>query len=246
MIGSVAKAMNIMAVISDGRACPVTLAEIAQKTGYPKPTCAHILQTLCFEGYTEKISHSAGYIIGPATYCITRYGRYEEELISICSPVMRMLENKVGHTVLFSIIQGGRRFIIHAADSRHSVFKNNETIREGKIYSTATGRAILAEADIETLTTVYEKYGAPTSSEWEGVYDFDTMLFALKELRKSKIVTKENENGSTSFATAIFRDMNCVGSVGFSAYIESAEHKKSLCRILLGGAKEIERRLDYK
>ena len=246
MIASVQKAMNILSVISDSKSSAVTLNEISQKTGYPKPTCSHILQTLCIEGYAEKISHSAGYIIGPATYCLTRYGRYEEELISICTPVMRTIEKKLDTTVIFSVIQSEKRFIIYAADSSHSIFKNNETISEGEIYSTATGRAILAQADIEMLGKVYKKYGAPTEKEWKGVYDFESMLIALKEIRKNKIVIKERKNGAISFATAIFRDMECVGAIGFSAFIKNAEHKKSLCRILLSGAKEIERRLNYK
>ena len=246
MIASVQKAMNIMSVISNGRATPVTLNEIATKTGYPKPTCSHILQTLCFEGYTEKVSHSAGYIIGPATYCLTRYGRYEEELISICSPVLRMMEKKIGCAVILSVIQSEKRFIIDAADSGHKILKNNETISEGEIYSTATGRAILAEADFETLKKVYEKYGAPTEKEWKGVCDFESMLVALKEIRKNNVVIKEGKDGAVSFATAVFRDMECVGSIGFYAFIKSTEHKKSLCRILLGGAKEIQRRLNYK
>lgn len=246
MISSVQKAMNIMSVISDGRANAVTLSEIAQKTGYPKPTCSHILQTLCFEGYTEKVSHSSGYILGPATYCLTRYGRYEEELISICRPVLRIMEKRLNTTVLLSVIQSEKRFIIDAADSVHKIFKNNETISEGKIYNTATGRAILAQADYETLERVYAKYGAPKDDEWSGVTDFDSMVSTLKELRKNDIVTKKNDSSSTSFARAIFRDMECVGAIGFSSFVKNSEHKNSLCRILIGGTKEIQRRLDYK
>ncbi len=48
------------------------------------------------------------------------------------------------------------------------------------------------------------------------------------------------------YLIGIFRDMECVGSIGFSDFIKSEEHKKSLCRILISGTKEIQRRLDYK
>lgn len=246
MINSVQKAMNIMAIISDGGGSAVTLSEIARITGYPKPTCSHILETLCYDGYTEKVSHTAGYIIGPATYCLTRYGRYEEELISICRPVLRMMEKRLGQTVLLTVIQSEKRFIIEAADSVHKIFTNNETIREGEIYSTATGRAILAQADSETLEKVFLRYGAPKNDEWADVTDFDSMINALKELRKSDIVIKENINGSHSFARAIFRDMECVGAIGFSNIIKNDEHKKSLCRFLTSGCKEIQRRLNFK
>jgi len=246
MIGSVQKAMNIMSVISDGKANAITLNEIAQKTGYPKPTCSHILQTLCYDGYVEKVSHTEGYILGPATYCLTRYGRYEEELISICRPVLRMMEKRLNTTVLLSVIQSEKRFIIDAADSIHKIFTNNETIREGKIYDTATGRAILAQADSETLERVYAKYGAPNDDEWAGVTDFNSMVNEFKKLRKSDIIIKENSSDNYSFARAVFRDMTCVGAIGFSSIVKSDEHKKSLCRILTSGCKEIQRRLNYK
>ena len=75
MINSVHKAMNILSIISDAENKPVTLTEISQKSGINASTCAHIISTLSEDGYVERVSHREGYILGPETYILTRFGQ---------------------------------------------------------------------------------------------------------------------------------------------------------------------------
>ena len=143
MIHSVQKAMHILSVLSDAKNQPVPLMDIAERTGYPKPTCAHLLETLCHDGYAVRVSQTKGYILGPALYCLTRYGRYEEELVSLCRPVMRWMERNSHATVVLSVIQSHHKFIIDYADAEQNLFSEHPKIRTDDIYRTATGRAII-------------------------------------------------------------------------------------------------------
>lgn len=245
MIGSIQKSMAILMVLSNGQGLPVTLAQIAQETGYTKPTCSHILQTLCAEGYAERISHSAGYILGPSTFVLTRYGRYGQKWVSICKPVLEEMEKQAGVAITISIIYGGKRFIVDVADSAHRVFKNNEDIKMGKVYTTVPGRAILAQMDRDELEQIYQKNGAPSPHEWEGVSNFEQMLKELALYRdENGVMIRRNEK--ISLAKPIFMDMNCVGAVGFSYPFQSEEHSAKMRNILMRGVKEIQRRLNYK
>ena len=90
-IKSLKKALRILNTLSDGQNKPVTLSELSLLTGTTKSTCAHILSTLVSEGYAERVSHTKGYVLGPAAYCLSRYGKYDDEFIALCRPVMRRI-----------------------------------------------------------------------------------------------------------------------------------------------------------
>ena len=97
--------MQLLTVISDHKGEAVALGELSRITAIPKPTCAHLIQTLCHDGYVKKVSHTQGYVLGPAAYCLSRYGRYENELVTEIRPIMRWLERKTGAAVALSVIQ---------------------------------------------------------------------------------------------------------------------------------------------
>ena len=142
MIQSVQKAMEILRVVSDGKNHPVPLMEIAQKTGYPKPTCAHLLETLCHDGYAERVSHAEGYRLGAAAYYLTRYGSFEQPLVSLCRPVMRWMERKTHATVILSVLRNRQKFIIAYADTEQNLLREHPSICMDDLYRTATGRAM--------------------------------------------------------------------------------------------------------
>lgn len=96
MIGSVQKAIKILNTISEGKNSPVSLSNISKLTGINKSTCLHIISTLAVEGFVKQISHTLGYVLGPAAYCLSKHGRYDNELVSVCHPLIRWLNKKTG------------------------------------------------------------------------------------------------------------------------------------------------------
>lgn len=256
MIHSVQKAMHILSVLSDAKNQPVPLMDIAERTGYPKPTCAHLLETLCHDGYAVRVSQTKGYILGPALYCLTRYGRYEEELVSLCRPVMRWMERNSHATVVLSVIQSHHKFIIDYADAEQNLFSEHPKIRTDDIYRTATGRAILAHSDRETVEEIWRKYDAPPKKHWSEVTSYETLSEALDRLRKQDVVVSGVENGvvkhrNVGLACPLFRGKVCVGAVGLAWKTEEEtafdpETEAWLCGILKKGAREIRRLLSYE
>ena len=257
MICSIQKAMNILAILSNEKNNPVPLIEIAARTGYPKPTCSHILETLCHDGYVKRISHSKGYVLGPSLYHLTRYGRYEAEFISLCRPVMRWMEKKSHATVVLSVIHNNQKFIIDNADNEQNLFLEHPTIRIDDIYRTATGRAILAYMDREQVKVIWEKYGKPPAGHWDEILSFESLMNALKDIQQQEIVisvamAKEGEQNAIGYAYPLFRRTTCIGAVGIawkplhSGQMIDPKTEKQLCDILRKGAKEIMRRLSYE
>lgn len=257
MINSVEKAMTILSLLSDAKNSPVRLAEIAERTGYPKPTCSHILDTLCRDGYVKHISRSAGYALGPSVYRLTRYGRYDAELVTLCRPVLRWLERKSHGTVVLSVIQSNRKFIIDYADGEQNLFLDRETIRTDDIYRTATGRAILAYMDRDRVKAVWDKYGKPPEGHWDSVTSYDSLLYALDEIRRHSVVVtdatdRSGDRDSVGYACPLFHRSRCIGAVGIAwksadpKEYENREKAELLSSLVKKGAKEIMRRLSYE
>ncbi len=257
MIHAVQKAMKILSVLSDTPSQPVPLMDIAQRTGYPKPTCSHILETLCHDGYVVRVSQTKGYLPGPALYCLTRYGRYEEELVSLCRPVMRWMERTSHATVILSVIRNGQKFIIDYADTEQQMLSDHFRIRLDDIYRTATGRVILSHMSLNEIREIYEKHGPPNSEQWPQVTDLDSLLGQLEPLRTQTIVSTGIENGlvihqNIAFASPLFRGKTCVGAIGLAWRVSEKnvplprEVESLLITTLKKGTQEIKRRLCYE
>lgn len=256
MILSVQKAMKILTVISDSGGAPITLAEISAKTGFPKPTCSHLIETLCFDGYVKRVSHTKGYVLGPATHYLSRYGRYENKLISLIRPIMSWMERKTRATVILSVIQNNQKYIIAHIDKEQNLFEEHPLIRTDDIYRTATGRAILAEMNRDEVKAVWENNGAPLPGDWDEVKSYEDLEKALKEIRAEEIVitkgSKRKDSNTKGFAVPLFKKMRCIGAIGL-AWTKTGESEEELCAIeeklcdiLRKGAKEIQRRLSYE
>lgn len=257
MIQSVKKAMKILSVLSDAKLASVQLMEISERTGIPKPTCSHILDTLCYDGYAVRISQSEGYRLGPAVYHLTRYGRYEGKLVALCRPVMKWMERNSHCTAVLSVIQSGTKFIIDYADTEQNLFYEHPQIKTDDIYRTATGRAILAHMDRDEVKAVYDKTGNPPEGHWDAVTSYETLVAELDKLRNEEIIKSESTeaNGiklSIGYAYPLFKKDVCIGAIGIAWRLpvdheeKDKEMDKKIRGILLKGAKEIQHRLSYE
>ena len=256
MIESVRKATRILTVIADNGGQPLPLGEISARVGINKATCAHIVDTLVCEGFLVKISPTKGYITGPAAYCLSRFGRYGSDLISVCRPVMNYLYNTLGHCVVLAVIQGSTKYVIDYIDDGQ-IFESKQKIRKDDIYRTATGRAILAYMDRDGVKAVWDKYGKPPKGHWDRVTSYESLLDALDEIRRHSVVvtdaTDRSENkDSIGYACPLFHRARCIGAVGIawkptdSEGYEKSEKEKMLSALVQKGAKEIMRRLSYE
>ena len=256
MIQSVQKAMKILSVIADAKNNSISLMDIAGKTGYPKATCSHLLETLCIGGYVTRVSHKEGYILGPALYNLTRYGRYEKDFVSLCRPVMRWMEQKSHVTVILSVIRSNQKFIIDYADTEQKLFEEHPNIRTDDIYRTATGRAILSHMNRDEIREFWNKYGTPPPGHWDEITSYETLLQALNSIRQKMVVVSKGdknigEQKANGYACPLFRRSNCIGAIGLALKLteedeDFRQREQELCRILIKGAKEIQRRLNYE
>ena len=254
MIGSVQKAIKILNVISEGKNSPVSLSAISKITSINKSTCSHIISTLESEGFVKKISHSKGYVLGPAAYCLSRHGRYENEFVSTCHPLINWLHKKTGYSVILAVIEGGQKYTIDYIETEKILPESSE-IMPDDIYRTATGRIIMANMNKVDIKRVFEKNGIPPEGHWDEVTSFDTLNAELSEIDKNGIVQTYNARNdgkiTLGYAAAVFRYTTCVGAIGIAVlctreeYEHFEEKEKLIKQNIIKARTEIGRRLKY-
>ena len=151
MIKSVKKAMDILTILSASAEEPITLGDLAEQTGLNKSTCAHIVDTLCDSLYVERVSRTKGYRLGPWAYMLSRYGRYQNTLVTIATPVLKWLQTKTDATVFISVICNGKKYIVYHIDKANILPMSDGSMIQGNLEATATGQLLMTHMDSESL-----------------------------------------------------------------------------------------------
>lgn len=245
MVQSVKRAIDILTIIA-GCSRSVTLEEIARETNLNKSTCAHIVATLCDAGFVTRISRKEGYCLGPFVYFLTQNGRFKQDLIQICSPIMTWLHKRTGETVLLSVMYEGYKLIIHRIEGRRQLSNARTKMIKGIVYPTATGRMLLAYMPREELQAIYSRLGPPREEDWAGIRSFADMEAALEKIRRDGYVRAADEPDVVGYACILkSRSGEAVGALGM-AVPEPLQDEKQIISDLKRAAQEINRRLSFE
>ena len=256
MINSVTKALNILTELSNAEDKPITIKTISEKLDINRSTCSHIVKTLEENGFAERVSHHDGYVLGPEAYYLSRFGKYAEQTISICQPVMKWLYKKSGCPVILATIKNEKKFIIESLDDEHTLFNKKLNIRYDDIYRTATGRVLLSRLNRCEIEAVYKKYLLPDKNIWPEVTSYEKLLSELEKISKMDVVSSSQflhdiDAFSIGYGCPIFKKKDCLGALGVAVsvsrekYNDFNEEEKRITKLLKTAANEINRRINY-
>lgn len=249
MIKSVQKATSILTLLSNNSASPVTISEISTTLNINKATCCHLIETLENDGFITKISRSKGYILGPASYCLSRFENYNNRLIDEMKPIINYLHKNLKHTVILAIIEAEQKYIIDYIDDEN-YYEKKPKILSDDIYRTATGRAILANSANEEIYKIFQKLGLPSPYEWEEIHSVNDLYAYAKnstEDRIHKTKHKRSDGYHLGYAIALFNNKGCVGAIGLGIREEKISKEEDKIRYFLTqGAKIANNRLKSK
>lgn len=245
MIKSIQKAVDILLYLSNEPEKPVALHDIARDLDINKTTCYHILETLQESLLVEKISRREGYRLGPTAYMLTRYGRYQESLVEICTPVIRWLNKQLDESVLLSVACDGIKYIIMYIDGDERFdFKDSEIVR-GSLETTATGQMMMAYMDAENLSRVYDR----CKQRGCAIQEQEAFARRLKAIRQQGYAHVDNVGEQRqSFAFRIWDGKRTVGAIGV-LYANRRDSPQMRQRVIGKGkiaAQEISRRLIFR
>ena len=247
MIKSVKKAMDILTILSDNAENPMTLGELAERTGMNKSTCAHIVDTLCDSLYVERISRTKGYRLGPWAYMLSRYGRYQNTLVSIARPVLKWLQAKTDATVFISVICNGKKYIVYHIDKSNILPMSDGSIIQGQLEATATGLLLMTHMDRESL-----RHALTGLTEGDGPARIPRDLSERMQKIRSQgyaycAVPSPDQGDHQSYAFGISDGSKVIGALGilFPDAMNTPQYRDSIIRLGRTAAGEISRRLEF-
>lgn len=248
MIRSVKKSCDILKLLSDAYPESIRLQDISDKTGVNKSTCVHLLDTLINEQLAERTSH-ASYRLGAGCFLLTRSGRYDENRLSVCRPVLRWLHKKVGQTVLIAEIQNCTKYVVDYIQGELTLSVKPADIIEDSLYRTATGRLIMSRMTRSEISDIVYKNGLPRSPEWYDFKSVDEVCECLNEIKNAEFVYS-GLNTHYGIAAEIKDKNGVVGAVGIAIVSNDGDDKAkdildSYKKDLSRAAKEMTRRLTF-
>ena len=246
MIKSVKKAMDIMTILSDNAEEPITLGELAEKTGLNKSTCAHIVDTLCESFYVERVSRTKGYRLGPWAYMLSRYGCYQNTLVNISTPLLKWLHTKTDATVFISVICNGKKYIVYHIDKAGILPMSDGSIIQGLLETTATGLLLMTHMDSESLrhalTHREEENSAPLPQITPELNE------TFKKIRSQGYAYRAVPSQKTqSYAFGINDGTRVIAALGilYPDQLDTPEYRASILKMGRNVASEISRRLEF-
>lgn len=248
MIKSIAKALDILELLSVNETRKIGLAEIASSMGMNKGTCANILKTLRERGYVEQAEYRSDYQIGYKLYQLTGRNIENSDLTKMARHDIESLGRSLNETAIFSVIRNDRRVVLYGTvPDREMVVRTNI---DKSVYATYTGRTIIANYAPEHLDKFILRVGLPSPEDWPEIYQHENprgaLINALISIKRQGYLVGHNTYGVVGFASPVFEDNHVVGAVGvYMPEIRVTDEMFVLGKVLKC-AEDINRKLNVK
>jgi DNA-binding IclR family transcriptional regulator len=118
-VAAVERALAILGAFSE-RDDGLTLAQLAERTGFYKSTILRLLQSLQRHGYARRLPDGR-YFLGPALLRLGGFYQRNLRLGDYVVPALKALAAQCGESVSFSIREGDGRVCLHRVDSEHAI-----------------------------------------------------------------------------------------------------------------------------
>ncbi len=240
-IQSVAKAMMLLDMLSETPA-PLTLAEISQKTGWPKSTIHGLLSTM--RDYSVIAQDEEGrYMLGIRLF---EYGctlSNSWTIIETVKPYIQHISYSTGEAVFLSILDRGEVITLDRADNRTGLWISAEMGCRLPIHCTSQGKLFLAYMSEPERKNILRRTDMRPYTE----HTITTMPELQKELERIRQQGYATENGEyktglRSVAAPIFDENGdvryAIGIIGMFRQIESQQFSNAVS-VVLETAKKI-------
>ncbi|GAA4302421.1 IclR family transcriptional regulator [Compostibacter hankyongensis] len=246
MIQAVVRALDILEFVAQHDKKPVRLSKIAAQIGTSQSTCANLVKTLIQKKYLEQIDRNTGYILGDQAYQLAGNLSYDQHLIQASKPIMEELTRQLNETCLLGIIRNNRRHVLYSVYSDQELQVRIRTDLD--LYSTATGRLLMAFLPEKELASLVTAVGLPASQVWQGIKTKNELYRALQKIRDEKMSHTLSKKHVVGVAVPIYLHKQVIASLSIflpeSRFI--ASHQEKISRLIRQAARKISGRLEQE
>ena len=240
-IQSVAKAMMLLDMLADAPE-PMSLAEISQKTGWPKSTVHGLLSTM--REYSVIAQDQEGrYSLGIRLF---EYGcklSASWNILEKVKPYIQHISYSTGEAVFFSLLDRGEVITLDSVDDRVGLLISPEMGCRLPIHCTSQGKLFLAYmSDAERNYTL--KRTELRSYTEHTITTERALMLELEKIRQQGYAVENSEykTGLRSIAAPIVGDDGevrfAIGVIGMFRQIESDQFRK-VVQVVTDAAKKI-------
>ena len=239
------RALDTLA-LQDVRRKGIGLFDLARQLGIRPNTLHNILKTMALCGYVAQ-NQEGRYVAGPKCDQISAIGRLISGniLSGVVEPALQSLGERVGETVVFTILSNGRRYQLLVIEANSLV---RVAVQDGgySIYELVTGRLLVAYADCEARRQIVGHYGFP-GDVWGGARDMDALDQLCRQVREQPFLKLRNHSGEldTFGIPLLIGEEPLVASIGIfmPSYRSTPERQEEIVAAMLEAREEILRRL---
>jgi IclR family acetate operon transcriptional repressor len=217
-IQSLDRGLTILQVVATSKQ-PVTLGELAELLQVDRSSAFRLAQTLRRRGFLSTPAGRKDYILGSSMWTLSRQYDWSNMLVRVAHQELKALANGLNETAHLAIREGKNALFIDSVHARHVIVVAGQTGELVPLYSTAHGKALLADADERELKGIF---GAGQLQKFTKT-TIKTLPALAKEcltIRQRGYAVDEAEymEGMRCVASPIrLGDGTVVGSIGISA-----------------------------
>lgn len=207
-VRSVGRALEILQAFT-AQDIELSAAELLKRVKLSRSTLYRLLYSLEEHGFIVSAGEPQVFRLGPSVARLARAWMSSLDLSAVADPILRRIWQATGETVALFVHQGSMRLCVaEIASTQPLSFKRGVGYTE-HVTRGATGRVILANADVEP--EVWRVWAMEAS------VDPDMLAKALQKTRVSGYATSRNEliQGAVAIAAPFFNfSGNVAGSIG--------------------------------
>lgn len=147
----------------------LTHAEIAARTGLPKPTISRLTYTLCELGYLAHGGRNERFRLGPAAVALGSVASLSNSFVDLASDTMQQLADETGTLALIAVRDGARMLLVKTWRPSGAATIWLDPGQRIPVYGSSSGLAVLASLDKDKFAPL-DDGGEMTQFRQEG-YD---------------------------------------------------------------------------
>ena len=185
MIQSIKRAIDIISVIKSAPENGLYTMEISRRVGLNKAVCYNILKTMKSCGVIEQSGNGEAYTLSSKFFSLSADKFSDEYLVGKLTASIRSAAKSLGETVSLVALRNGfeMEILIREVCDQEVILSPN---RIKPLYSTASGRCLLAQIHGDILDEVIRRDGLPDNWMWKGIDSRDKLENELEKIRSKR------------------------------------------------------------
>ncbi|WP_339164902.1 IclR family transcriptional regulator [Siminovitchia sp. FSL W7-1587] len=229
---SVVKALQLLDYFTEGET-DLSLREISERSGLPKPTAYRLLSSLEYMGFLTKNKHSdqdVRYRLGLKLLELGGIVADQLELRKVAKPLMKKLQADINETVHLVVREGNEAVYIEKVESNHALRLYTRVGRRSELSLGSGPKLLLAYMPKQEQEKVISQMSFERFTD-NTVVDAEELLKKIEEIRSNgfSISYGEQDVGTVGISYPVYnRKGSVVAALSVSGPVTrlSGEHKK--------------------